>query len=440
MKSICIHSPAKTRVLHPGGVLLRPIFSALAAIALPFLTSATAQDPAWETLPQSIDGRAKHIISDHAGAIYVAGELIDVAGNYHAAILKSIDRGESWDSNAATPELDPCFYMEEGGTSFTALAAARVEASPGLFQDHLVAIVFTQSGYHVVRSVDGGGSWSTIASPADLNFGTSSGGTLWRVSLDQYGNVYLAARGSKTVTTISKGKAVTTTESRWLVFKGSLELNAEGQETYAWRLIDDAPGRTEAIACHGTDILVAGVNGAFWEVRRSADGGASWAVVDHFQLEAGYAATPYSLTVDDFGRVIVAGAAAGKGKVGSSDYWVVRAGSATGPNSFTAVDSFQARWPSPRAATVARDGSVFLNGWIGGSSGVRVWYTRRGTFANGNWSWAPDDNHSFDAGRFAQGNGVAANHLGDVFAIGQGDGSGSWLVRRKLSPQAPLAE
>jgi hypothetical protein len=442
------HSAAANGVRERTAPIWRVPASILAiSVALCSTISAATQD--WTLLDEVTGGNARAIVSDSVGNVYIAGGINDPVGVNGGLILKSSDRGQTWDADPSTSNEDPSFYLPGASTSFGALATAHVQIGPGQFQDQIVAIGYSPAGWFAYRTVNAGalGTWSQVATPSNWNFLGYTEPALNSASIDSLGNIYVAGNAKKTttITTTVKKKTTTTTvtETRWLVFKGTRTVNQEGVESCSWSTIDDfAAGSARGVACAGSDVFVAGNNEAFWHVRKSSNGGATWENVDHFQMSPGAGAQAFAITVDR-GRVIVAGYAYGTQSV-SPSYWIVRSGTGIGTNSFRTVDNIGGPLANNKAyaLTVAPDGSVYASGWLHGSTGIVAWTTRKGNETNGIWSWSnpSDDSFSFAPDQYSQCFGIAAtpatpsNPLGDVFAIGIARYHASWLVRARLAP------
>jgi len=173
-----------------------------------------------------------------------------------------------------------------------------------------------------------------------------------------------------------------------------------------------------------------------WVVRRSTNGGSTWATVDTFALSSGYQAVASGIGADALGNIYVAGygnASAGKGaKAVTSSHWLVRKGT-NGGSSWTTVDNFQlSSGADSQAKSFAADsqGNLYVAGY-GDTSGGSHWIVRKNPGGTGTWSTDDDFRYlsTYDALPFA----MAANATGNVF-VGGSAYSGfdtHWLVRKR---------
>ncbi len=177
-------------------------------------------------------------------------------------------------------------------------------------------------------------------------------------------------------------------------------------------------------------------------VRRSADGGATWSIVDNLAQDIGAvtAAKPQGLTTDSAGNVYFA---AGKITFNSSGaasyYWVMRKG--TGGTNFATVDSFTTGGSTAQAVFAHPTAGVFAvgNANIAVKSGsTTAWLVRRSL--DGGASWSNVDTFQYSSGIPSYAQGIGADAHGNLYVVGYANVTtkkGStyqtthhWLVRK----------
>lgn len=167
-----------------------------------------------------------------------------------------------------------------------------------------------------------------------------------------------------------------------------------------------------------------------WYVRRSTDGGGSWANVDIFDIpgqQGGLNSSDVTAIVaDTAGDVYVSGSIAYKN-------WTLRKG--VGGASFYTVDAMTGSCPlglfAHPIAGVFAIGSKTVN--IKGKNS-NVWLVRRST--NGGAAWLDVDAFQLSVGNGATANGIGSDAVGNLYVVGRGATTirGNtvyhWLVRR----------
>ncbi len=268
----------------------------------------------WQTVG-SIAGYAVDLAAAPDGALFATGNRSDTVSG-RAFLWQSLDHGATWTvsdpsvglatvlivSDVAAGNTDSLYvsgmssgrWMVRKGQRTTSGITWSTVDNPALSG---VTSIFVRPGtpgqpddisacganWTVRRSLNGGGTWSTL----DASSGSASA-----LTIAPDGAIYVAGRIATTIyvtnQTVIKKKVVTTVTST-----------------------------TE----YG------------WQVRKSANGGASWANVDY--VTNGWPLT--SIVVDVFGRVLVVGGSNNPGGAGTS--WLVR-GSTDGGATWVTTDSF----------------------------------------------------------------------------------------------------
>jgi hypothetical protein len=283
--------------------------------------------------------------------------------------------------------------------------------------------------YWVVRkSVDGGGTWATV-----MTYRYPGGGSYnkaYAVAVDAADNVYVAGEAS----TAKNGLC-------WVVAR-----SADGGNT--WKVVD-APAPTGGdgaygiCATSGGAVYVVGKGGitsrkdsAHWLVRRSVDGGATWATVDNFQLAANVNAQPTAVAADAGGNVYVAGRAytgTYSGTAGDNQRWIVRKGTASGA-SWATIDNFayvpgQTVWPQAVAVDDA-SGSVYVTGYANETSTLGHALLRKASTSGGGFVTISDYQH--EPGRTTTGWCLAIGPSGELVQgvkAAVSTGGGAWVIR-----------
>lgn len=176
-----------------------------------------------------------------------------------------------------------------------------------------------------------------------------------------------------------------------------------------------------------------------WLLRRSTDGGATWATVDDY-FDGGWETAANAVAADAAGNVYVAGYSTA-GSI-ATPHWLIRKG--VGGTNFTTVDSIPCAWSVGAAAIrVHPTAGVFAAG-VGPISTNKTgqvtygWVVRRSTDAGATWSTM--DKFTLASGQRAAAFGLGADAHGNLYAVGSADttsGNGNkvtyyahWVVRK----------
>jgi hypothetical protein len=413
-------------------------------------------------------GAVNAVVSDAAGNLYIAGLVREaLPGPSYAAIMKSSDGGQTWDSDPSTPDVDdPSDAFSGTGsrpTIYFGMAAARVGNGAGGFTDHLVAVglgsrpVTNQLGafnsnVFIRRSLDSGATWQTLDEYEHPTYETLSHPRV--VALDSQGNIYTVVEALEHLVT-TKGKTTTTKRvEHWLIRKGTN--NTDG--TMSWATIDLSFPNTvssvygvmppRGIACVGDGVYIVGGGGVYgddWLVIKSGDGGVNWTTADSYRLDASGPSEAHAISADSAGNLYVAGTASktvttGKGNNATrttTNYWIVRK-AAPGGTGWQTVDTFTlpGGYATPNSVAVDPLDNVHVCGQGRVGSLPTQWITRKGS--GGVWTTTDTFSYANDGGgTFAYS--ICADPHGNVFAAGgSSDFTTSnyrnWLVRRQFAP------
>jgi hypothetical protein len=340
------------------------------------------------------DATATAITRDAAGNLYAAGwGVVDVNYDSHALVMKSTDGGTNWSAIDDFSNGDP--YPGWGYNAIAAGPAGQLYAVGDDWPD-----ASNLSGWFVRGSQDGGSTWSTMD-----RFTRGSPSAAYGVATDSAGSVYVV------------GDAPIANPA-WIVRKGT----PNGSGGLVWATVDTfaagGSGRAYGVLCHPTaGTFVVGYAGnagprhnqMAWYVRRSLNGGVTWATVNTYV--GGWAT---GIGADASGHLYVVGAG-----------WIVRK-SNIGGTSWATVDHFVPASGSSwaRGFTADSHGNLFVVGGIDYSS---KWIVRENPSGVSNWQTVD----TYIPGGATTPYGAVADNLGHVFVAGYSLSNGAhWLVRK----------
>jgi hypothetical protein len=402
---------------------------ALCGLVASFTSTTLAQT--WQTVDDfqyapGFNSFAYALAKHPSGTVYAAGRGFENPTNGPTLIMSSSDGGVTWSTL-------PIITIPTANTIF--LRALTADAAGNLF-----AGGYTSSGplpdgswsnrWAVIRSQDGGQTWSVVD---DFSLGGSAS-ELRAISSDAAGNIYAAgtARPANSVVDF------------WVVRKGT----PAGGGGISWSTVDlfrrdsQRDSRASGVLCHPTAGLFVAGTGAkksgssiifAWMVRRSLDGGASWATVDTYQLDSSLDALAQGLGADPAGNIYAVGEA-GKRIQGLNTWHGVVRKSSNGGSTWATVDDFS---PSQYGAVgVAADsaGSVFVVGSVRANDNLDHWIVRKNPGGVGSWSTV--DDFQYVPGHKTYPTAIIAGTAENVLVAGYGGdstGAAHWLVRR-LAP------
>lgn len=282
--------------------------------------------------------------TDKLGNVYVVGYAMDSTDQEHWIVRKSADRGASWTTvedfqlisgkgsiglgllSQPSGGLISVGYALgvtafewvvrrslDAGTTWTTperfqLAVDKTASANAITQDsggttYVMGLASDDSNvYHwlVRKSTDGGATWSTVD---DYNAASGKDASAEGGAFDQSGALYVTGNATN-------GSDI----SRWTVRK-----TLDGGAT--WLLSDEytKDGVNSSIASsaavdYENTVIVAGYarNGSsvpVWTIRKSTDGGSTWATVDEYSLSDGQESQANSVVTDPFGNFYVVGSA-----------------------------------------------------------------------------------------------------------------------------------
>lgn len=269
----------------------------------------------------------------------------------------------------------------------------------------------------VRKSSNGGASWTTVDT--------------YQYSASQHAQAYGIAIRESAIYVV--GVAMDSgAVNRWIVRKST-----DGGSS--WTNIDDyrysgsinAIGIGITVSANGHLYAVGqGYNGSFWKwvVRRSTDGGGTWAIVDDFQLNGSGDSYAKGVIVSTTGEVFVVGTG-----VSTNSRWVVRKSSTGDSGTWSTVDSFEyeATYDS-FGESIIQDGrgNIYASGGGKDSGSTAHWIIRKSE--NGGATWTTVDDHQKTANYNSYAGGLFKDQAGALYSAGlSSDISGQyWTVRR----------
>jgi hypothetical protein len=408
------------------------ILSAVALLgAIP--SKSTAQT--WQTVLdyQYPGGTAEghRVAADASGNVFTAGDGSDASGITRGMALRTDTTQTGWlvsDDSNPNPTQYQSYIWDLG-----------IDAGGNLYSIGQLTPNDTGIPYWYVRkSSDSGLHWSNAGDPYQYAAGQWIDATGF--AADNSGNIYVAGWG-QAQTIVGSGKHMTTqTTIHWLVRK-----SADGGQT--WTLVDDVQGPTGSFGAAGAGfvpgagvfVVVAPYAGSSspWMVRRSLNGEqGTWSTVD-----SPFAGAAHAVGSDSQGNVYVAGSqfitiTTKLHPLTTSSYsvWVTRK-SSDGGNTWSTVDTFTgAQNKGADAYGIGRNsaGNVVVVGRAPDAQGQFHWLVR--TIISG--AWATVDDFQLLPGKHSSASGVATDAAGNLLVTGFGyDATGShWIVRKLAAP------
>ena len=213
---------------------------------------------------------------------------------------------------------------------------------------------------------------------------------------------------------------------------GLVRRSLDGGQT--WINVLDLPNThscwSVTIGGSGLVFATANANSKNWITTRSADGGATWAIVDSW-LPAGSAAAPYAVVEDPAGRVFVGGYIT---DTSSRQHFFIRRSVDGGATWSTVQDLTSPSGHSSVCALAATPAGVFAAGRYSTTS----WIVRRSTDGGQTWSTV-DTYYSGSSGNFPYG--MTADASGNLYVTGvayispgkKKPAVAHWITRRSIN-------
>jgi hypothetical protein len=388
--------------------------TSLAALGTVVILTGSAYAQTWQTVDDFQYAAGQVAVNfgltlAPSGVVFACGFAADGVSGEHGLVMASADGGNTW----STPIDDIVFpggaARDDGGivcdSAGNLYAAGRYYSSSPSYR-------------FVRRSTDGGATWSTVDT-VTINGSYASPLAAGGITADAAGNVYVTEPVAGT----------------WTIRKGTGGTNFSTVDAF-----QPSGSQAEAVFAstgvfavgYGT-VVSKKSNSQAWIVRRSLNDGATWATVDTYQPSSGYNAVAYAAGADAHGNIYAVGRAFIPNRSSSIGHWQVRK-SANGGASWTTVDDYALFTSGNQVAlgfATDSNGNLFATGWAsaGTGTGPYCWIVRESVGGTGPWTTV--DNFSYASGAMAHS--IAADNSGNVFVGGQGTpaaGPVHWMVRK----------
>jgi hypothetical protein len=401
------------------------------AVALLMLGTVPGKAQSWQTVldyqmvPGASSG-ANCIITDPLGSVFNGGVGYPASGFGSGVVLKTDStEADCYKSDNSNPN-PPAYGSEVNGM---AIDSSGNLYSSGTFYSPCTQTSCPGSQWYIRASSDSGATWSTVnlfQYVAGKNCGAGA------MSADLSGNVYvvgtaadasgvghwLVRRGSDGGTTWSSVDDISGARALGIGFVPNAGLFAMGSIS----TVTSSKNKTTTTSP--------------WVVRRSFDGGATWTTVDVLQPPSGYTASGQGIAADAQGNLYVAGrttilVTSGHATTAMGQ-WIVRK-SSDGGNTWATVDAFSY---VPGKASVAfgigndPTRNVVVVGTGTDSAGYQHWLVRR---PDSSGQWQTIDDYQLVAGKSAEAGGVASDAAGHLLVTGAANDAAGvmhWIVRR----------
>jgi hypothetical protein len=404
----------------------------LCLAALSAFSSLAQTSTGWQTvlnyqLAVGQHSEGQGIAADGSGNVLSAGNGDDASGIVHGITLKTDTTQAIWylsdDTNPDATHYQSYIWDLGFDTGGNLY-------SIGQLTPNCSSCPIPQPYWYVRKSPDSGVNWSTV--------------DLYQYAAGQWIDATgFAADNSGYIFVVGWGRDAGTKRNpmgniHWLVRR-----SADGGQT--WTLVDDMPGPSAAGAgfVPGAGIFVVGVpygdSTSSWLVRRSVSGEpGTWSTVD-----SPFAGGAHAVGSDSLGNIYVAGSkwitTATKPKLTGYLAWVTRK-SIDGGNNWSTVDTFTcAPNATAQAWGIGRNsaGNVVV---VGGASdsGRSHWIVRQSATGDAG-SWSTTDDFQLTPGYNATAGNVATDAAGNLLVTGtalDATPGEHWIVRR-LANAAP---
>jgi len=384
-------------------------FHPLLALAATSYFALVQAQSGWQTVDTLTPAAGRDIVADNAGN-FLSLSLDYTTTNAITVVSRSVDAGVTWQTVGTIAG----YALDLTAAPDGALFAAGNRST-------------TVSGRAFVwQSLDHGSTW-TVSDPW-------AGQSTTFLSLD-------VAAGNSTAVYLC---GYIPGGNGWVVRKG--ERTTGG---ISWATVDNVPGnqpdsicvRPAAIPGQSDEVLVSGRISGLWTVRRSVNGGATWATVDSYST--GTQPTSMGVATGPNNSIYVVGRVAttvtnqtvvGKKVVISTTTqygWLVRRSTNAGAN-WTNVDYFANGWPGNGNIQVDAFGRVLV---VGFNMATPYTWLVRGSI-DGGTTWTTTDLFTPAGATSSQAYGIAGDGSGNVCVVGESLVGGTKVasVRRLAAP------
>ena len=349
--------------------------------------------------------------------------------------LAAVDNGVVFSARSAAPDLAGIAHAyvrrsldggqtwelvsdQPGNGTASSLAVAVGHYSGLVFATAIIrnAQNLTRDDWVTLRSADGGTTWSKV----DVLTSPNLKAYPYSVVEDTAGRVFVGGWFSDAAN-----------RDHYLVRR-----SLNGGTT--WATVDDLVGPyaggdlATGMAATPAGVFSVGRIASVWSVRRSTNGGTTWTTVDSYQSVPGrtYMSWPKGIAADANGSLYVTGTADFPVNKATQNRWITRKSSDGGTTWRTVDDFLPGSTPDARAVTADAFGRVFVTGSYftgSGPTSTQHWITRASV--DGGVTWTTTD----DLGGF--GMSATSDAIGNVYIGGRslGDSTSPSATVRKLA-------
>ena len=379
---------------------------------------------AWSTvdsyqLPAGKGSMPRTMASDSAGNVYAAGRATDSAGVNHAVIREQFSASSTWTTIEDT-------------TSYACFRAMTVDGKGDVFVS-TASNTGGPAGWIILERAAGQTAFSRVDA-------VTGGGEVFGLTTDAAGNVFGAgevAEGGHNHWMVREWKAGTSGFATVDDYIGS-DLNS-----YAYGIGILPSGSSAGIYVVGVNWVPGSAYGVEnWFVRKSANGGQTWATVDSFVYGpfASPGSVAYAVSGDRSGNVYVVGTCFDHAT--NTNHWIVRKSGTGNVSSWSINDDFQlsaTRNAGANAVGTDLAGNMYVAGMAEDPTGTPS-LAHAIVRSNAGGSWARVDDYQ---GGSAYGNlALTVDSSGTIYAAGPENvapNSGyTWLVRSTTNSAAPV--
>jgi hypothetical protein len=343
------------------------------------------------------------------------GNVYSVGSGRDAANISHALVMRSGDQGATWQTIEDYNYLPGANTSF---ASFGVDPAQNLYAVGGVNFYPGDSRWLVRRSADLGATWQT---GDDFSYASGWVSAPKGIAADNSGNIYVAG-------SVSYLHSPQPAIDRWLVRR-----SRDGGAT--WATVDVYQYNSYLTTAVGVvttpaGVFVAGFGGLHWFVRKSTDGGQTWSIANDFLYPNASGSGLNGFTADSAGNLyacgIVSVTTVTRKSSTTQSYLVVRKG-INGGTTWQTVDAF----PNPGNPFFGQgmESDALGNIYAAGKGANGHWLVRRG--ANHGTSWSTVDD--FQYGSSATAAACGADASGNVYVCGSGTDpvtGGHWLVRK----------
>ncbi len=285
-------------------------------------------------------------------------------------------------------------------------------------------------GHWVVRkSTDQGTNWSTLEGTLGYQYASNQTSRAYGFLSDTSGIYVVGSGGSSSGFTHWLVRKSTDGGSTWALHDDYYY--ADPEHAIARKIAKDSQGNLYVVG-YARDSGTSGAGDSAknyrWTVRKYD--GTLWSTVDRYEQTADKNSFAYGVEVDSTGNIYVVGYGSDTSNI---QHWIVRKSTDAGATWSTIVDwQYVSNQNSlPYAIGTDNSGNLFVSGYGANSDGIQVWFTR--TSSDGGTTWKTSDEFSYTTGQNAYASGIARDLDGNLFVVGVANDENldnRWIVRK----------